>query len=297
MNMTNTFVKNRKHIRPRAGDLVYLAIVAIFLCLMLIIIVFPMLNMFSLGFSNGIYNDKILFLPKGITFASFSYVLKEFEFLISFRNSLLITVAVTLLSTLCMALAAYPMSKQDFPFKKAIMILFLIPMLFSPGIVPSYMLVKSMGMLNSLAPLILLSIFNTFNLLLIKTFFENQPTSIVEAAKIDGAGELQLFFRVVIPMAVPVIATTAFYTIFGTWNNYSGAMIFCQTNVQAQPLAYYIYKMLGAVDVGITDKFKIINKLNIQSAAIMISMLPILIVYPFVMRNLKDGLTIGSDKG
>jgi len=290
------FSLNKNRIKTPLSDKIYLTVIWLFLAILLVIIIFPMLNMFALGFSNGVYNSKVILLPKGLNFSSFSYILRENEFKVAFINSVIITISITVLSTLFMALLAYPMSIEDFPFKKVLMIIFIIPMLFSAGIVPSYLLVKALGILNTLTPLIVLSIFNTFNMLLMKTYFENLPTSVIEAAKIDGSGELQLLFSIIIPMSVPVIATTAFFTIFGAWNNYGGAMIFCQTNANAQPLAYYIYNMLGASNVGITDQFKIINKLNIQSAAIIISMIPVLIVYPFVMRNLKEGLVIGSDK-
>lgn len=287
---------NRNKMKTPISDKIYIAIIWIFLSILMLIILFPMLNMFALGFSNGVFNAKVVILPKGFNLNSFNYIFKEHEFTVAFVNSIIITISITVLSTLCMALLAYPMSIQDFPFKKTLMIIFIIPMLFSAGIVPSYLLVKALGMLNTLTPLIVLSIFNTFNMLLMKTYFENLPESVIEAAKIDGSSEFQLLFSIIIPMSIPVIATTAFFTIFGAWNNYGGAMIFCQTNANAQPLAYYIYKLLGASDVGITDQFKILNKLNIQSAAIIISMIPVLIVYPFIMKNLKEGLVIGSDK-
>ena len=156
-------------------------------------------------------------------------------------------------------------------------------------------------LLNNIWSVILISISNVTHLLYFKTFFEGIPTDIEEAAKLDGAGELQLFFRIVIPMSLPIIGSCCFFTIVGTWNGYGSALLFIpesQTGEANMPLAYYIYYFIGKTEIG--DKNNAIlaaNRKNIEAAMMLLSTIPILCMYPYVVRYIKGGLQLGSVKG
>lgn len=268
---------------------------------LVILIVVPLLSYFALAFSDPYFNDEITIFPTHFSFESFKYILAGDEaqtFWRSFLNSVIITVVVTIVSNLVEALAAYPLSKPDCPFRGGIMMYFIITMLFSAGIIPCYLLMSQMKLLNTIWSVILISISNVGNLLLFKTFFEGVSTEIQEAAKIDGASDLQMFFRIMIPMALPVFGSCCFFTIVGMWNSYGAAMLFISSSSkEAYPLAYYIYLLLSEADLNKDDSFVLMGIKNIQSAAMLLSIIPILCIYPFVIKYIKGGLQIGSVKG
>lgn len=268
----------------------------IFFCLMIII---PLLNLIAFAFSSGTRNAEVTFIPKGFTFQAFEYVMNDAAFWRSLGNSVLITLLITFLSNLFMSMAAYPLSKPDFPFKKGILTFFIITMLFSAGIVPAVLLLRDLGLYGTVWAVIIISINNIFNLLLYKSFFENLPKETIEAAEVDGVGNFQLFIKIVIPMALPVFASCCFFSIVGTWNAYSGALMFIGTTSDKEvywPLALYIYDLLQKNPTGSVDSFLRDNLVNVQSASIIISIIPILIIYPFVFKYIKSGITLGSEK-
>ena len=262
-----------------------------------------MLNYFSLAFNDGAQNLKVVIYPVKPTLASFKYVLTgngAADFWRAFGNSVIITVIVTIGSNLVEAMAAYPLSKRDFPFKGGIMMYFIITMLFSAGIVPIYLLMSELHLLDTIWSVILISISNVTHLLYFKTFFEGIPSDIEEAARLDGAGELQLFFQIIVPMSLPIIGSCCFFTIVGSWNGYGSALLFSSQSAQgktAQPLAYYLYLMLNELNLDKTDIFAMMNGKNIEAAAMAVSIVPILLMYPYIVKYIKSGLQIGSVKG
>ncbi len=268
---------------------------------LVLIVVVPLLSYFSLAFSDPYYNDEITIFPTHFSLKAFQYILVGNQaklFWKSFANSVIITLVVTFVSNLVEALAAYPLSKPDCPFRGGILLYFIITMLFSAGIIPCYLLMSQMKLLNTIWSVILISISNVGNLLLFKTFFEGISSEIQEAAKIDGASDIQLFFRIVIPMALPVFGSCCFFTIVGMWNSYGAAMMFISSSsTEAHPLAYYIYLLLGKAALDKTDDFVLMGERNIQAAAMLLSIIPILFIYPFVIKYIKGGIQIGSVKG
>ena len=176
---------------------------------------------------------------------------------------------------------------------------FIITMLFSAGVVPIYLLMRSFNLLNTMWSIILISISNVTNLLFFKTFFENVPSEIQEAAIIDGASPLQMFFRIIVPMALPVFGSCCFFTIVGMWNGYGAALIFINSEAtEAMPLAYYLYiSLTNGQAATMYDDFLRNYLPNIQAASMLISIIPILIIYPYVIKYIKSGATLGSVKG
>ena len=234
------------------------------------------------------------------TIQYFEYVLtKDSLFWSSLGNSVMMTLVITITSNVLMAMAAYPLSKDDLPFKKGVLTFFVITMLFGAGIVPTYFMLNLLGLKNDTAiwGVILLSINNIFNMLLYKSFFEGLPRETIEAAQVDGVSNIQLFFRIIVPMALPVFASCCFFTIVGTWNSYSGALMFIGHNADTQwPLAYYIYNLLNTDTTSPGSVINANNLVNISSAAIIISVIPVLVIYPFVIKYIKSGITLGSEK-
>ena len=268
-----------------------------------LLIIFQLLNYFSLAFNDGNTNLKVVIFPVTPTLNAFKYVLLgegALDFWRAFGNSVLLTGVVTIGSNLVEAMAAYPLSKRDFPFKGGILMYFIITMLFSAGIVPIRLLMHSFGLIDTIWSVILISISNVTHLLYFKTFFEGIPADIEEAARLDGASDLQLFFRIIVPMSLPIIGSCCFFTIVGCWNGYGSAMIFIGQSAEgkaAQPLAYYLYLMLQSTTLNKNDPWLMANGQNVEAAAMVASIVPILCMYPYVVKYIKGGLQIGSVKG
>ena len=278
----------RTKIKLSRADVTFDVIKWVFLVLCLVLVIFPILNVISLAFSKGQYNSEITFFPvwKGLTLDNFSWLFKNDNFLSAIKNSLLFTIV---------AMAAYPLSKEDCPFRGPVMIFFIITMLFSAGIVPAFIWLRVLNLYNSIWSLIFLSLNNVFNMLLYKTNFEGIPAEIEEAAMMDGASSITLFFRIVIPMTLPIIASCVFFMIVSTWNSYGSAIIFI-TDTKQMPLAQFLYRLVASTEQS-KDPYLITNTQNVNAATIIVSVIPILCVYPFIMNYMKSGLTIGSVKG
>lgn len=291
--MTRTKMK----IKSVRSDIAFDVIKWIALILCVIFVVFPILNVISLSIVDGVYNTQVVFFPvwEGLTMQQFEWVLTNANFLAALKNSILYTVVATIGSNVLMAMTAYPLSKEDCPFKGPVMIFFIITMLFSAGIVPTFVWLRTLNLYNNIWCLILLSLNNVFNMLLYKTNFEGIPSEIEEAAMIDGASSLTLFYRIVIPMTLPVIASCVFFMIVSTWNSYGSAILFISDTDQ-MPLAQFLYRLVTATEQS-QDNYLVLNSENINAATIIISVIPILCVYPFIMNYMKSGLTIGSVKG
>lgn len=303
-------IKRRNKIKQPVGDRVFDVINAIIMVLFLIIVVVPLLYLIANAFSDGACKPQVIFLPKilnengevvvGVTFKYFKYIIFDYDggiFINSFKNTLIITIIVTFGSNLLMAFAAYPLSKANCPWKKFLLTFFIITMLFSAGVVPAYILMSQMKLTESIWGIVFISLSNVFNLLLFKTTFEGIPKELEESAQLDGATSLQMFFRILIPLTLPTFANCCFFTVVGCINGYGSALLFIRTNVQAKPMALIMYELLAVASNDNADIFLAENYFSIQSAAIILSVIPILIIYPFIIRYIKSGLTLGSVKG
>lgn len=304
------FKKNINKVKEPTSDKVFNVVNAIIMVVLVLLVVIPLLHLLANAFSDGAAKHEVIFLPKivgedgniklGITFEYFKYIIVDYDdgiFLNSFKNTVIITVCVTLGSNILMALAAYPLSKPDCPYKKLILTIFIITMLFSAGIVPAYILMTSLKLTENIFGLILISISNVYNMLLFKTTFEGIPKELEESALLDGATSLQLFFKIIIPLALPTFASCCFFTIVGCINGYSSALFFIRTNNEAKPMAQIMYELLAIAGNENADSYLTQNYFSIQSAGIILSVIPILAIYPFVIRYIKSGLTLGSVKG
>ena len=282
----------------------------VFMVLLVILIVVPLLYLIANAFSDGAAKHAVIFIPKivdesgniktGMTLRYFQYIIFEYDdgiFINSLKNTAIITVVVTLGSNILMALAAYPLSKPDCPYKKPLMIFFIITMLFSAGVLPIYLLMSSMHLTESIGGIILISLSNVFNLLLFKTTFEGIPKELEESASIDGANSFQLFFKIILPMTLPTFASCCFFTLVGCINGYSSALLFIRTNHYAKPMALIMYELLAVASSDHADQFMTTNYFSIQSAGIILSVIPILLIYPYIVKYIKTGITLGSVKG
>lgn len=297
-------MKNRKNkiMTASSGDLFLDIFVHVFLILVALSMLIPFMHVISKAFSAdwAIISGKVGILPVEFNMDSIKHVLTSGTFWNSFAISVFVTVVGTLCNLLMSVTSAYVLSKRYLPGMKTVMVLFVFTMLFGGGMVPNYILMKNLNLLNNLAVLILPSIISVYNMIIIKSYFEGLPDSVEESAKIDGAGNITILFRIVLPMSTPVLATIALFYAVYHWNNYMGPLLYINKST-LKPLQLYLNDIiLEAQDTGMektSDDMLNVTGEGIRSATIVVSTLPILLVYPWLQKYFIKGITIGSVKG
>lgn len=199
-------------------------------------------------------------------------------------------------------LTAYPLSKKHLPFIKPVLVFFVFTMLFNGGMVPTYLLIKNLGLINNIFALVLPIMLSVYNMLIIKNYYEGLPESLEEAAKIDGASNPTILLKIILPLSTPVIATIGMFYLVMYWNDYFNAMIYI-TAPQLKPLQLYLREMIlessqmaNSLQMNIDDEMNASPE-GVRSAAVVAVTVPILIVYPFVQKYFVKGITMGSVKG
>ncbi len=267
----------------------------IILAIISVICLLPFLNVLANAFSTS--GNQVNFFPKGFTWYNFVAVFGKAGFWRALGVSAMVTVVGTALSVLVMYSAAYALSKPDFPLRRALMIFFVIVMIFSGGMVPNYIVVNALGLTRSPLALMLPSVVQVYNLILIKSYLEGLPPELEESAKIDGANNLQIMFKVLFPVSLPCVASVSLFPAVTFWNNYTSALIYLGTEEKWYPLSLYILNYIQSEPDALNPTLENIQKANIESAMIVLSIIPILIIYPFVLKFFTKGVTVGSVKG
>ncbi|MDO4292811.1 MAG: carbohydrate ABC transporter permease [Eubacteriales bacterium] len=255
----------------------------------------------SFSSNRAVLAKEVSILPVEFTLEAYAYVLER----LPFWKSLLVTVervAIGLpISMLLMTLAAYPLSKDKskFRFRSFYVWFFFITMLFNGGMIPSYLLIVQLGLLDSVWALILPGAFNVFNMLLLLSFFRNIPAGLEDAARVDGAGHLRTLLSIFLPISKPVLATVALFTLVGSWNSWFDGMIYMKTD--HYPLQTYLRTIVYSYDFGnmsLSDQMRLaqMSPKGIKAAQMTIGALPILLVYPLLQKYFVSGITLGSVK-
>jgi putative aldouronate transport system permease protein len=280
--------------------------VAIHLILSLLVVVtlYPLLYVLFASFSNAselVAHKGILYKSLGFSWEAYKGVMKNPGILIGYRNTMFIVVAGVIVNLLMTALGAYVLSRKNVIWNKAFMIIIVITMFFHGGLIPLYLIVKNVGLLDTLWATIIPFSISTFNLIIMRTAFMAIPDSLEESAKIDGANHFTILFRIIIPLSMPVIAVMILYYAVDKWNGWFYASIFIK-NRDLFPLQLVLREILisnstDGMSVGADagDRFQIGE--TIKYATIVVATLPILCVYPFVQRFFVKGVMVGSLKG
>jgi putative aldouronate transport system permease protein len=234
-----------------------------------------------------------------ITLSGYEQLLTSARLPRSFGVSIYITVLGTALNLIVTTMMAYPLSLPYFRLRTPLTILVLFTLLFQGGLIPTYLLVKNLGLMNSYWALMLPGLVSAWNLLVMKSFFENLPVELKDAAKTDGASEWQVFWDVVLPLSRPILATIGLFYAVGHWNEFFDALLYI-SSTDKQPLQIVLREILSA---GNTNEFVDVNRAasmpvqSLRAAAVIIALIPMLIVYPFLQRHFTKGVLIGSIKG
>lgn len=289
-------------IKTTAGDRVFGAVVYMVMAAYAVITLIPFLHVVSKAFSSewALVSGRVSFYPIGFQLDTLKYVLSASLFGLSFKNSIIVTIAGTALSVLVTGLAAYPLSKPKLPARRPLLILFVFTMLFSGGMIPTYLWMKQLNLINTLQVLVLPGAINVYNMLLVKNYYESMPESLEESARIDGAGNAVILFRIVLPLALPVLATVCLFTAVALWNDYFSAMIY-NTKTAVKTLPLYLRDIIReeVEDLSARSNDDLMNIIPeaVRAATIVASTLPILVVYPFLQKYFIKGVMIGSVKG
>lgn len=280
-----------KETRSRIIFRIVNSIILILICAMVIL---PIWNVIVTSFAEDkdVMGSAYLLWPRSLTLKNYQKVLGS-GYMKGFINSLWVAAAGTGLSMLLTVPMGYVLAQKKLLFRRQIMRIVTITMVFDAGIMPLYILVKSLGLINSSWSLIWPFAISTFNLIIVKNFMTSIPESLVESAKLDGCNDLMVLIRIVIPLAVPILSAVMLFYFVSYWNRYTEAVMFINSNEK-----YTLQVMLRAIvfqgDGSLGDGNVVYN--NIKMAVMMLGMLPVLVIYPFVQRYFVSGLMLGGVK-
>ena len=277
----------------------------IILGLFLVAIIVPMIYIIFASFV-----DPVTLQNKGLTFdftkwttTAYTRVLENKQIWVGFGNALLYSVLFTIISVVVTLLAAYPMSRADFKGKGFFNTIFVITMFFGGGLIPTYLLISKLGMLDTIWAILIPGAFSVWNMIIARTYYMGIPRDLQEAAEVDGATEMVYFFKILLPVCTPIIATIAMWQFVGMWNSYFDAMIYLNS-ASKQPLQLVLRSILiqsqpepGMVsDMQSTAERAQLAEL-LKYATIIISSVPLLIMYPFFQKYFDSGIMAGAVKG
>jgi ABC transporter, permease protein len=287
-------------------DLLFKFIIYSFVILLSIIILYPLWFVIIASFSNPdlVGSGKVLFFPKGITLEGYKYIFRDGRIWQGYKNTFIYTLFGTLLALLITVPAGYALSRNDMVGRGFLMKILIITKYFSGGLIPTYLVVKGLHLVNTPFVLIIMGSFSVFNLILCRTYFMNTlPIELQEAAEIDGCNILQYFLGVAIPLSKPIIAIMALYYAVGHWNAFFNGLIYV-TDAKFYPLQLILRDILisgQSVDPSTLDpeSLELMREIarTIKYGVIIVSSLPVLCLYPFVQKYFIKGIMIGSVKG
>ena len=289
-----------------SGDKIFYVVISLILTGFFLMVLYPCVFVFSASFSSAqaILSGKVVLFPVGFNLEGYRTVFNTSTVWIGFRNSILYTTASILLSVAMTMTTAYCLSRSDVPGRNAIMLLFTFTMFFSGGIIPSYMLMRSLHFLNTPLALIIPGSIGVYNMIITRTFIAHSiPGELLDSAKIDGCSDIGYFIRIVIPLSQAIIAVLVLFYGVQNWNAYFNAMIYLNSK-HLYPLTLYLREILMAsqIDPSTVSDPELQMRLAeaaavIKYALIIVTIVPVIMVYPFVQRYFIQGIMIGSIKG
>jgi putative aldouronate transport system permease protein len=271
----------------------------------LIVVLYPLLFVVSASFSSPdlVINGKVVLLPKGITLEAYQKVFENSDIWVGYRNTIFYTAVGTLINLVLTVCAAYPLSRKDLPLRNFFMLLMIFTMYFNGGMIPTYLLVRDLHLNDSIWAMLIPNAIATYNVIIARTYFESTiPYEIYESAMLDGCSNIRMLTRIVIPLSMPIIAVLVLFYSVGHWNAFFNALIYLRRR-ELYPLQLILRDILilnqtedmGTNSVGMGEK--ILMAESIKYSVIIVSSVPVLLLYPFVQKYLVKGIMIGAIKG
>ena len=288
------------------GDKVFIGFVVVVLTLFFIAVLYPCIFVVSASFSSGsaVQAGKVVLFPVEPTLEGYKTVLNTPTVWLGYRNSILYTVVGTIINLAVTMTAAYCLSRKDLPGRNFVMLAFTFTMFFSGGLIPMYIQVQNLKLLNTMWSLILPGAISVYNLIVARTFIVNTiPSELLEASQIDGCSDIRYYISIVLPLSGAIIAVEALFYAVGHWNAYFNAMIYLSKR-ELYPLTLYLREILMSSNIDpstVSDpelQARLADMVGIiKYALIVVAVVPVLMIYPFVQKHFVKGIMIGSVKG
>lgn len=286
-------------------------LINLFFCLSSLLFILPFVLIIAASFTkeSSLVSEGYKLIPSEISLEAYRYVFRSPQQLLdSYKITIIYSVVATFLGVIVMSMLAYPLSRPNYKYKKIVTFFIFFTMLFSGGLVPTYIwLTRYLHMGDTIWVYIFPFLVNAFHVIVIRTFFQGLPSALMESAKIDGASELQTFFKIVLPLSKPVIATISLLTLLARWNDWNTALIYIKST-KLYSLQYLLQKILREAEfvknmaesspvAGIDFNASNLPSITIRFAMCMVAAGPMLVVFPFFQKYFAKGLTVGAVKG
>ncbi|MDL2232441.1 carbohydrate ABC transporter permease [Ruminococcaceae bacterium OttesenSCG-928-L11] len=305
--MSSTTLRGRRNkVRDSVDDRIFFAAVNIVLGLLAIVTLYPIIFVISASFSDPVMvlSGRVTFLPKGLSLEGYGKIFARPDLINGFLNSAIYTVGGTLVNIVMTIIAAYPLSRRDLKGRGGITLLFTFTMIFNGGMIPNYILMRDLNLLNTRWVMVLPVALSAYNMIIARTFFQtNIPLELLEAAKIDGCSDFKFLYMVVIPLSKAILAVLVMFYAVSHWNSYFSAFLYLNDN-RLYPLQLIMRDILigaQAAAADMNDAEDIIIKQGIAESLkyslMVVSSIPMLILYPFAQKYFVQGVMIGSIKG
>lgn len=287
-------------------DRVTLIVIYILLSIILLLVLYPLIFVISASISDPltVSRGEMWLFPKDLTFIGYELVFANKEIWTGYANTLLYTFVGTAINLVMTIFAAYPLSRKDFAGRNVITAYIVFTMFFSGGLIPTYLLVKNLGMINTMWALIIPGAVSVWNIIIMRTFFQTSiPNEIQESASIDGCSNMQTLWRIVLPLSMPIIAVMILFYSVGHWNSYFNALIYLNDR-DKYPLQLFLREILiksqvdqmaGSLDLSVQKH--LMEAEAIKYAIVIVANLPVLLLYPFLQKYFVKGMMIGALKG
>lgn len=302
--------RNKSGFKKSYNDKIFDIVNILIMCVLLIIFIWPLwfVVIASLSEPNEVWLGNVILWPKGFTLVAYEALKDYGDIWIGYRNTLFYTIVGTAVNMVMTVCAAYPLSRKDFMPRNVLMVFFMITMYFSGGLIPTYLVVNKLHLTNTVWAMIIPGAVSFYNVIVTRTYFINSiPTSLQEAAELDGANTFQLMMKVIIPLSKPILAVIGLYYAVGHWNDFYTALIYIN-NRDYLPLQSFLRDLLMSSKLSITgtnaaglDAATLEAKRQLSQtlkySVIIVSTVPVLCIYPFIQKYFVKGVMIGSVKG
>lgn len=295
--------------KATVGERLFRGFNYLFLTVLSFTFLYPFWRIIILSVNDGIDSQKggIFFLPRMLTLDNYAVIFAKPDIMSAYKITILRTVIGTVLSLIVCMLMAYGLSKKDLKGVRAVNIMMIITMYFSGGLIPTYLLYRDLSLLQSFWAYVIPVLYNAWNIILLRTFFRNLPSSLEESAKIDGANDMLVFFKIVFPLSLPIMATISLFTAVVHWNDWFAGTVYV-TKRDMIPLQTLLMRIISDKQSSIgfiqassgslsSQQMQRVTSYSVKMATLVVTVLPIICVYPFLQKYFAKGVLAGSLKG
>lgn len=306
INKNVVSIARRRKIKKPNSEKLFILLNSLLMISVCIVTIYPFLNTFALSFNEGpdAMRGGIYIWPRQFTLQNYEEVFSDDTVIRAYIVTVSRTVIGVITGLLVTGMMSYGLSKKNLVFRRSYMIICVVGMIFNPGLIPIYMLYRDVGLQNNFMVYILPYATNIWFMILMKTFFQQLPAELEESGSIDGAGTLSVFFRIIIPISMPIIATICIFNGVFHWNQWFDAYIFVSRRTELHPIQTYLYKVIAlsqatassAAESQLLDRLRV-NVTTIRAATVIITVLPIVSIYAIFQKHFIKGVMVGSLKG